>query len=277
MMNRRGCSLVLQGHPATRNETLVLNPAGGLQGAPAKEKVKFVPESKIMVGAGPAPKEEKKPLEYIVPVYKKKVIERLPFHTRNLAILGQTGSGKSVEIENILRNIVDIDLVYLFVPTNAVDTQNNYEEILDDREIEFTNSEIEDLPSVIEEVLAVGAEQKKAKDKKKFLFVFDDFGSSLVKSDEIIRFAKMSRKIPCQIIFGIQSYEQLAPPLWKQLQNVSIFTNTSENEVKKVLERVSLTMPKESVLQAIETHKKQYNFINIDLLNGQLMEKFTVL
>jgi hypothetical protein len=234
-----------------------------------RPKIKFVPETQMSGGAKlEAPQAAPK---FVVPTSGANTEKpRLPFFVGNTVLLGPSGAGKSVVIANILMNAPASE-VHLFVPTADFDEDFAYEDILKKRKIPFEQHDIDDFEAVLATLQA--PVNKRDKKKGKPLLIFDDPGTSL-QTPLFANFVKYSRKITSGVIIAIQSYNQIKPEIWKQMRRVCLFSNLSEQEVGLVLDRVSLSVPREDIEKLIASHKGKFQFITIDLIRDEVYVRF---
>lgn len=267
------------------------------------DKIKFVPEEKATKQKTIDDIDLKFPT-YIVADRGEREVKYLPYNIGRTIIIGASGSGKSVAIDNILRNM-DIPrrvkvkkaneiisdgkvvkeaeyetilplFVYIFCGSTDIDTESNYAQILDSRGINYDYYEFSDIPDAIRDVSKAAELYKNGETnvREHFVMIFDDFDARLKKSADISEWIKKCRKADCQLIFSIQGYQQLPPGIWKNITNVCVFY-TTQSELKLILDRIGSTIPKQVLADAYELCVQEpHGFLTIDIANRALFNKF---
>lgn len=118
--------------------------------------------------------------------------------------------------------------------------------------------------------LMFGGEEKVKKEKKpkkltpKYIFVFDDMSEDL-RDPSVEYLLKKNRHLGIMNIISTQSYKDITPSAWKQIDYALLFKNLDEETLSDI--RTRLTLPTK-LPEFIEIYKTaidgNYNFLYID-------------
>lgn len=231
--------------------------------------------------------------------------------TPNVLLVARKNSGKTTVLYHILRNCVNkrtkvfifcstvykdpsYQLIVKMLSKRGVDVElftdvrEGKQNYLDEMVEEF--KKMEEGGNIFDEkerekdedikFLMFGGKQKKIKPKEpkkktpKYAFIFDDISEDL-RSPSIAYLMKKNRHFGIMNIISTQSYKDITPPAWSQIDFALLYPGLDLKTVSNIRTKMGLSV-EDDELEQLYTYatEEKYNFLYIDKQKGTFRHNF---
>ena len=228
--------------------------------------------------------------EYEVKQSKYNVVSKLPMRS---VILGPSGSGKSILLQNFILDIYKdcFSRVYIFSPSINVDYQtwepvkkylNKEIATNDDENLYFDHYDEEALFNIINTQRKIIEYQKKNNHNKLFsiLIVVDDFADDVKFSrNSKLLHSLFTRGRHSQIstIVATQKFNALSPIIRVNASDLYVFRLRNYGDLQAFLDEVSAIAPKDVILQMYNLAVDEpYSFLTVKLTSKDRNKIFMI-
>jgi hypothetical protein len=228
--------------------------------------------------------------EYEVKQSKYDVVSKLPLRA---VILGPSGSGKSILLQNMILDIYDkcFSRIYIFSPSINVDYQtwepvkksiNKEMNKTDDEEFYFDHYDEDALFNIINTQRKIIEYQKKNNHNKLFsiLIVVDDFADDVKFSrNSKLLHSLFTRGRHSQIstIVATQKFNALSPIIKVNASDLYVFRLRNFSDLQAFLDEVSAIAPKDVILEMYNLAVAEpYSFLTVKLTAKDKNKQFLI-
>ena len=228
--------------------------------------------------------------EYEVKQSKYDVVSKLPLRA---IILGPSGSGKSILLQNMILDLYDkcFKRIYIFSPSINVDYQTwepvkkmIEKEIInnDDEQFYFDHYDEEALFNIINTQRKIIEYQKKHNHNKLFsiLIVVDDFADD-------VRFSRNSKLLhslftrgrhsQISTVVATQKFNALSPIIRVNASDLYVFRLRNYSDLQAFLDEVSAIAPKDIILEMYRLATDEpYSFLTVKLTSKDKNKIFLI-
>ncbi len=215
--------------------------------------------------------------------------EFIPSLYCNMFICGKTASGKTWNINTLLKKISKkkYSSIYLIVPTALID--NTYSEIIkqmEKRKIDVELLSMEELEPLIDMLetqdnveLGDEIERKAANGTKvaqKSIILFDDCSGMLAHNPVYNHLLTMSRHLLCKVITSSQSFIDLSPSARNQVRYLQIYPGVKRQDLQKVHENFTTNCDEFEQFESIYRHATSEKYQFLYLCDGELRKNYNM-
>ena len=228
--------------------------------------------------------------EYEVKQSKYNVVSKLPLRA---IILGPSGSGKSILLQNMILDLYDkcFKRIYIFSPSINVDYQTwepvkkmIEKEIInnDDEQFYFDHYDEEALFNIINTQRKIIEYQKKHNHNKLFsiLIVVDDFADDVKFSrNSKLLHSLFTRGRHSQIstVVATQKFNALSPIIRVNASDLYVFRLRNYSDLQAFLDEVSAIAPKDIILEMYRLATDEpYSFLTVKLTSKDKNKIFLI-
>lgn len=233
----------------------------------------------------------------------------------NVLLVARKNSGKTTVLYHILKNCANkLTKVIIFCSTVFKDPSYKLiTEMFDKREIkyecftEIVDGKINNIKKVIDEMNIGNDDKKEEKEDKKskkldrlkflfcdsdseeeekvyvpkkiapkYIFIYDDISEDL-RSPEIAFLLKKNRHFGIMNIISTQSYKDITPSAWKQIDYSLLFKNIDDKAIEEIRNKLTLPTPENIFLKLYhDATDENYNFLYVDKNKVKYRKNFCI-
>lgn len=214
--------------------------------------------------------------------FKQSKFSELPELPTRSIIIGPSGSGKSLLLQNLITNGYAglFERIYIFSPSIDIDStwqpvknyiKNNIK-LAKDEQVYFNSYNVADLENIINKQYKV-VEYLKSNNYEfamQILIIIDDFADNpkLTHDSNILNsLYTRGRHLNISILISSQGFKKISPLIRKNITHLMLFRIRNQADLDAIIDELSALYNKKTLLKIYETAtKEKYHFLYINLV-----------